>query len=101
MKTCPRASTSKHRPTTCCSFAEIQKTDASVWITFDSCHSGSMIRGAGNEQTRDLDPVKDLGIPRAAIAQAEKEAREREARKPATNRGIGEPPTPFKLAEKG
>lgn len=48
--------------------------DAAVWAVFDSCHSGTVTRGAptGGEdvRTRKIDPVS-LGIPRARLDEAE------------------------------
>ena len=58
--------------------AAIRDTKASVWITFDSCHSGTMMRGGdGKEVTRDIDPQKELGIPKKAIDEAQEKARKR------------------------
>ena len=52
---------------------------ASLWIVFDSCHSGGMTRGADEEKKRDADPVTDLCIPKKLIedTQADAEAREK------------------------
>lgn len=53
----------------------IRKTGASVFLIFDSCHSGSMTRGAPEDQgltMRDIDPG-DLGIPDSAFASATSE----------------------------
>jgi hypothetical protein len=50
----------------------IRKTGAFVWVVFDSCHSGTMTRGApdnGDSADRKVDP-SDLGIPDSAFAQA-------------------------------
>ena len=47
----------------------IRKTGAFVWVVFDSCHSGSMTRGAptgGDVADRKIDP-SDLGIPDSAF----------------------------------
>lgn len=47
----------------------IRKTGAFVWVVFDSCHSGSMTRGAptgGDVADRRIDP-SDLGIPASAF----------------------------------
>lgn len=49
----------------------IRKTGAFVWVVFDSCHSGTMTRGApddGDSADRKIDP-SDLGIPDSAFAQ--------------------------------
>jgi len=40
---------------------KIRNTGASVWVVFDSCHSGTMARGL--IKTRNVDPIKGLGIP--------------------------------------
>ena len=50
----------------------IRKTGAFVWVVFDSCHSGTMTRGApenGDVAERKVDP-SDLGIPDSAFTQA-------------------------------
>lgn len=47
----------------------IRKTGAFVWVVFDSCHSGTMTRGApedGDTAERKIDPA-DLGIPDSAF----------------------------------
>ncbi len=47
----------------------IRKTGASVWVVFDSCHSGTMTRGAPDESDamdREIKPA-DLGIPDSAF----------------------------------
>jgi len=49
----------------------IRKTGAFVWVVFDSCHSGTMTRGAPDAQgtaDRKIDPA-DLGIPDSAFTQ--------------------------------
>jgi len=49
----------------------IRKTGAFVWIVFDSCHSGTMTRGAPSDDLtadRKIDPA-DLGIPDSAFTQ--------------------------------
>jgi hypothetical protein len=79
----------------------IRDKRASVWINFDSCHSGTMIRGGDDsEKARDLDPVDDLGIPKTAIKEAVDFAAKREANHPERSRG-GYPPPAFKLAKEG
>ena len=79
----------------------IRDRKASVWITFDSCHSGTMIRGSDDtEVTRDLDPTKDLGIPAQDIKEAIDFAAKRDAKNPERSRG-GDMPAPFKLAQEG
>ncbi len=47
----------------------IRKTGAFVWLVFDSCHSGSMTRGAPDDpDTRDREiKPSDLGIPDSAF----------------------------------
>jgi hypothetical protein len=50
----------------------IRKSGAFVWVVFDSCHSGTMTRGApdgGDSADRKVDP-SDLGIPDSAFAPA-------------------------------
>lgn len=47
----------------------IRKTGAFVWIVFDSCHSGTMTRGAPSDDLtadRKIEPA-DLGIPDSAF----------------------------------
>jgi hypothetical protein len=79
----------------------IRDKRASVWINFDSCHSGTMIRGGDDtERARDLDPITDLGIPKSEIQAAVDFAAKREASNPERARG-GESPLPFKLAKEG
>jgi hypothetical protein len=83
----------------------IRDARASVWVTFDACHSGTMIRGGDEEaQAREVDPIKDLGIPAAAIQKAKDFAREREAKSGERSRGgasSSPSPSPFKLAKEG
>lgn len=40
-----------------------------VWLVVDACHSGTVVRSAGETDTvaRRLDPVQDLGVPQDAI----------------------------------
>ena len=79
----------------------IRDKKASVWITFDSCHSGTMIRGGNDtERTRNLDPVRDLGIPAQALKEAVDFAASRQAKLPERARNH-EAPAPFKLAKEG
>jgi hypothetical protein len=77
----------------------IRDKKAFIWLTMDSCHSGTMMRDA-EEVTRDLDMTRDLGIPKPAIEKAVKEAEAREAKKPEKSRGV-EPPAAIKLGNKG
>ena len=67
----------------------IRNRKASVCIVFDVCHSGTVSRGAGNERTRNADPLSDLGIPQAALAAAIGAAGRRAAE------------APFKFGNKG
>ena len=76
----------------------ISDTKASIWITFDSCHSGTMMRG--NEVTRDVKMSEDLGIPPEVLEKTRKDAAAREAKKPERSRGGDEPPA-YKLAKQG
>ncbi|GEM_PF-353805 len=49
----------------------IRRTGAFVWLVFDSCHSGTITRGApddGDMVMRDISP-EDLGIPPEAFAE--------------------------------
>ena len=85
---------------------DIRDRKVSVWITFDSCHSGSMMRGLGDvvrEWPRDLDPVRDLGIPPKEIDAARKFAERRSAQVPAKSRSIDGDgrAAPFRLAMEG
>jgi hypothetical protein len=63
-------------------FLAIRKTGAFVWLVFDSCHSGTITRGAPDEGDlvmRDIKP-SDLGIPDDAFtvpAVAEDESADR------------------------
>ena len=60
---------------------EIATAGASVWIIFDSCHSGTGMRGSSDEQMREV-PVEDLA-PRDAL----KPARSRRRRYRESRRG--------------
>ena len=54
-------------------FTAIRKTGATLWLVFDSCHSGTITRGAPGEDDlvmREIKPT-DLGIPQSAFAEAE------------------------------
>jgi Caspase domain len=84
----------------------IRDRKVSVWITFDSCHSGSMMRGVSDvvrEWPRDLHPERDLGIPAADIDAARKFAERRAAKVPAKSRSIDGQTraAPFHLAKEG
>ncbi len=46
---------------------------AHVWAIFDCCHSGTMSRGASDEQSREL-MARDLGVPLDALIRAEAQA---------------------------
>ena len=51
-------------------FTAIRKTGATLWLVFDSCHSGTITRGAPGEDDlvmREIKPT-DLGIPESAFA---------------------------------
>ncbi len=51
-------------------FTAIRKTGATLWLVFDSCHSGTITRGAPGEDDlvmREIKPA-DLGIPQSAFA---------------------------------
>ncbi len=64
----------------------IQDKKASVWVIFDACHSGTMIRGV-NERTRQASPDKALGIPKAALQAARERAAKRDGGKVERTRG--------------
>ncbi len=52
-------------------FTAIRKTGATLWLIFDSCHSGTITRGAPGEDDlvmREIKPT-DLGIPESAFAE--------------------------------
>ncbi|MEO7222522.1 MAG: caspase family protein, partial [Devosia sp.] len=54
-------------------FTAIRKTGATLWLVFDSCHSGTITRGAPGEDDlvmREIKPA-DLGIPETAFAEVE------------------------------
>ena len=54
-------------------FTAIRKTGATRWLLFDSCHSGTITRGAPGEDDlvmREIKPA-DLGIPDSAFASVE------------------------------
>ena len=54
-------------------FTAICKTGATLWLVFDSCHSGTITRGAPGEDDlvmREIKPA-DLGIPDSAFASVE------------------------------
>ena len=54
-------------------FTAIRKTGATLWLVFDSCHSGTITRGAPGEDDlvmREIKPT-DLGIPESAFADVE------------------------------
>ena len=57
-------------------FTAIRKTGATLWLVFDSCHSGTITRGAPGEDDlvmREIKPT-DLGIPESAFADVEADA---------------------------
>lgn len=54
-------------------FTAIRKTGATLWLVFDSCHSGTITRGALGEEDlvmREIKPT-DMGIPASAFAEVE------------------------------
>ncbi len=53
-------------------FTAIRKTGATLWLVFDSCHSGTITRGAPGEDDLVMREIKpsDLGIPEDAFANA-------------------------------
>jgi hypothetical protein len=55
----------------------IVKTRALVWITLDSCHSGTMLRPVGKEKFRQI--PADQFIPRAVLQKARDEGSKRAA----------------------
>jgi Caspase domain len=56
----------------------IEKTRASVWITLDSCHSGTGVRDAHNdEKTREIDLTRASLIPRETFDRAVERARKK------------------------
>ncbi|RYE10824.1 MAG: caspase family protein [Hyphomicrobiales bacterium] len=64
-------------------FKAIRKAGAFVWLVFDSCHSGTITRGAPGEDgdgfvMREIKPA-DLGIDPAAFEEAAAETAERAA----------------------
>jgi hypothetical protein len=64
----------------------IRDKKASVWVIFDACHSGTMIRGV-NERTRQANPSEALGIPKAALRAAQERAAKRDGGKVERTRG--------------
>jgi hypothetical protein len=52
-------------------FNAIRKTGATLWLVFDSCHSGTITRGAPGEDDLVMREIKpgDLGIPESAFAE--------------------------------
>lgn len=75
----------------------IQKKKAFIWLVFDSCHSGSMIR-AVNETERQVKPTDDLKVPTKAIREAEARAAKRF---PDKNRGGSAEPERSQLPKGG
>ena len=78
----------------------IRAKGASVCVVLDACHSGTMTRGGGGEQLRQLDAEADLGIPKAALDKARGAAADRPGEKTRGGGPAVEPPA-FKLADKG
>ncbi len=58
----------------------IQAKGASVWLIFDSCHSGTMIRGTDEEVLREV-PAADL-VPKDVLAEAARAVQEVKRRGP-------------------
>lgn len=58
---------------------DIRNTGASVWVIFDSCHSGTMTRGGSDEIERQA-PMANLGVPEDAIAAARTRAARSQAK---------------------
>ena len=58
----------------------IRAGGASVWIIFDACHSGTMIRGNDTEKLRRIPP--DVLVPQAVLERAQ-------AKSPARSKGAG------------
>jgi hypothetical protein len=54
-------------------FTAIRKTGATLWLVFDSCHSGTITRGAPGEDDLVMREIKpgDMGIPESAFADVE------------------------------
>lgn len=52
----------------------LMKKGATLWIIFDCCHSGTALRGGGEETAREASPEGDLGIPAAALQRAAERA---------------------------
>jgi hypothetical protein len=69
--------------------AAIRAKQAYVWIIFDSCHSGTMIRGVAETTRQIRDDV--LGIPKEAIRKAETRAAKRRPEGTRGGPGPGEP----------
>lgn len=80
---------------------DIQATKASIFIVFDACHSGTMIRGADAEVARQVDPELGLGIKPAELETARLRAEKRNQAKPEKSRGAPEQTPPIKLANPG
>lgn len=55
--------------------SRLRKKGAFVWVVFDSCHSGTMTRGAGSDEIRYRQVTPDaFKIPDRAFARAEQDA---------------------------
>ena len=57
---------------------------AHVWALFDCCHSGTMSRGASDEQSREL-MAKDLGVHKEDISRADAQAEQGTPSGPSAN----------------
>jgi Caspase domain len=56
----------------------IQDTKATIWITIDACHSGTITRDVGKEKSREIDKEAGLGIPKQRVKEAEERAIKRD-----------------------
>lgn len=55
----------------------ILATGASLWFIADSCHSGTLLRGASEEKPREITPRDGLKIPEGEMQAARERARQR------------------------
>ena len=81
----------------------VRDKGASVFLVMDSCHSGTMTRGGGGDQLRQVEGPGGLGIPPAAEMKAKRAAIDREAAKPGERTRGGPAPEapPLKLTGQG
>jgi hypothetical protein len=66
---------------------QLRARGAHVWITFDSCFSGTMMRGGADETPREIDS-EAAGIPRAAITAARQRAAAAQQRRISSHDGL-------------